>query len=214
MLKDKKAVLFDLDGTLVDSMWMWRTIDIEYLGRFNISIPDGLQSELEGMSLTETAKYFKNRFSIKDSVEDMRSEWINMAMENYKTRVPLKPGAGEFLEYLKYNKYKIGIATSNSIELASAVLESLNISKFFDNIVTGCEVKKGKPAPYIYLEAAKNIKADPQECLVFEDVPMGIMAGKSAGMQVCAVEDDYSADVKEEKVTLSDYYINDYHEIL
>lgn len=214
MLIDKEAVIFDLDGTLIDSMWLWESIDIEYLGRFGYTIPDGLQKKLEGMSFSETANYFKDRFSIGDSVESIKNEWNNMAMEYYKTRVPLKSGVYEFLTYLKRNKFKLAIATSNSRELALAVLDALHIEHLFDNMVTGCEVLAGKPAPYIYLKAAKNIQVAPERCLVFEDVPMGIMAGKSAGMQVCAVEDEYSSNMKEEKISLSDYYIHDFHELL
>ena len=72
MLKDIEAVLFDLDGSLVDSMWIWRDIDIEYLGKFGIPLPEKLQADIEGMSFTETAAYFKERFQIPDSVEQMK----------------------------------------------------------------------------------------------------------------------------------------------
>lgn len=214
MLKNKKAVIFDLDGTLVDSMWMWRNIDIEYLARFNITIPEDLQRQIEGMSFLQTAVYFQDRFKIEDSVEDIVNEWNRMAMDYYQTKVPLKAGAGRFLAYLKKNNVKLGIATSNTRELTTAVLNALDIHRYFDGVITGSEVTTGKPAPYIYLEAAKNIEADPGDCLVFEDIPMGILSGKSAGMQVCAIEDDYSADMKEEKISLSDYFINDYNELM
>ena len=75
MWENKKAVIFDLDGTLVDSMWIWRDIDIEYLGRFGISVPSGLQTEIEGMSFSETAVYFKERFHIPDSLEKIKRDW-------------------------------------------------------------------------------------------------------------------------------------------
>ena len=71
MLKDKKAVIFDLDGTLVDSMWMWKAIDIEYLGKFGISLPSTLQKDIEGMSFSETAVYFIETFQIPDSLEEI-----------------------------------------------------------------------------------------------------------------------------------------------
>ena len=80
--------------------------------------------------------------------------------------------------------------------------------------MTSCEVSRGKPAPDVYLEAARRLAATPRQCLVFEDVPMGIRAGKNAGMQVCAVEDAFSAKQESEKRRLADYYISDYEQIL
>ena len=96
MLNGIKAVIFDLDGTLVDSMWMWADIDVEYLGRFGYELPPELQKEIEGMSLNETAIYFKNRFQIEDDLETMKQEWMDMARDKYLHEVPLKPGAREF----------------------------------------------------------------------------------------------------------------------
>lgn len=214
MLKDIEAVLFDLDGSLVDSMWIWRDIDIEYLGKFGIPLPEKLQSDIEGMSFTETAIYFKERFQIPDSVEQMKEDWNRMAWDKYTHHVPLKKGAREFVEYCHENGIKLGIATSNSRELVENVIRVHGLMDYFDSIVTGCDVDRGKPAPDVYLEAAKRCGADPVKCLVFEDIVPGIMAGKSAGMKVCAVEDAYSRHQDVEKKRLSDYFITDYFEIV
>ena len=90
---------------------------------------------------------------------------------------------------------------------------SLHFEDYIQEIVTSCEVKQGKPAPDVYLEAASRLGAQPERCLVFEDVPMGILAGKNAGMRVCAVEDEFSAAQREEKQKLADYYITDYRQV-
>ena len=90
MWRDKKGAIFDMDGTLMDSMWMWKDIDIEYLGRFGIEMPENLQREIEGMSITETAVYFRRTFGITDSIEKMQSDWNDMAIGFYRTRVTLK----------------------------------------------------------------------------------------------------------------------------
>lgn len=213
MLKDIEAVLFDLDGTLVDSMWVWKDIDIEYLGKFGITLPDTLQNEIEGMSFSETAAYIKKRFQIPDSVEEMKAEWNRMAWDKYTHEVPLKEGAMNFLNYCKEKGIKLGIATSNSKELVSNIIEARGIADYFTCVVTGCEVEKGKPAPDVYLEASRRCQAHPSSCLVFEDLVAGIMAGKAAGMRVCAIEDAYSMAQKTEKQKLADYYIKNYFEI-
>ena len=214
LLNGKKAILFDLDGTLVDSMWMWKQIDIEFLGRFGYECPDDLQKSIEGMSFSETAVYFKERFQIPWSLDEIKSCWTQMSIDKYRYEVPLKSGVKEFLKYCKENKIRTGIATSNGRDMVDAVVESLQIGLYLDEIVTACEVKAGKPEPDIYLEVARRLEADPSECLVFEDVPAGILAGKRAGMQVIAVEDDFSKLMKPEKLELSDGFIDSYFDIL
>lgn len=213
MLKDIEAILFDLDGSLVDSMWMWREIDIEYLGKFGIPLPEQLQSDIEGMSFTETAVYFKERFHLPDSVEQIMDDWNQMAWDKYSHEVPLKNGVRELIAHCIRNGIKLGIATSNSRALVENVINAHELMDAFDSIVTGCEVDKGKPAPDIYLEAARRCGAAPEKCLVFEDIVPGILAGKSAGMKVCAVDDLYSKHQNEEKKRLADYFITDYFEI-
>lgn len=214
MLQDMEAVIFDLDGSLVDSMWMWHEIDIEYLGRFGIPLPEKLQAQIEGMSFHETAVYFKEHFPIPDSLEKMKADWNRMAWDKYTNEVPLKPGASEFLEQCRKMGLKLGIATSNSRELVENVLKVHSLKSYFSSIVTGCDVKKGKPAPEVYLTAAAELGVSPEKCLVFEDIIPGIQAGRNAGMRVCAVEDAYSADVRSEKQALADYYIETYMELL
>lgn len=214
MLDNTKAVLFDLDGTLVDSMWMWRDIDIEYLKRHGHQLPEELQKDIEGMSLTETAAYFKNRFQLKDSLETIKGDWMDMAREKYCHEVPLKPGALEFLKHLKDRGIRTGIASSNGIELVHAVLKAQEVDGYLDSVHTCCDVDRGKPHPDIYLLVAEELDVRPRECLVLEDIPMGILAGKRAGMKTCAVEDFFSRDQREEKRNLADYYIRDYYDIL
>lgn len=214
MMKDIDAVLFDLDGSLVDSMGIWKEIDVEYLGRYHIPLPEGLQGEIEGMSFSETACYFKERFCIPEDVDQIKEDWNRMAWDKYTHQVPLKDGAREFVEYCRENGIRLGIATSNSRQLVENVMSVHGILDYFDTIVTGCDVEKGKPAPDVYLEAARQCRVAPERCLVFEDIIPGIMAGKAAGMKVCAVADEYSRHQEQEKRHLSDYFINDYLDIM
>ena len=211
MLKNIKAVIFDMDGSLVDSMWIWKQIDIDYLGRFGHKLPETLQSEIEGMSFLETAIYMKKRFNIPQEIEEMIAAWNHMAWDKYENEVFLKPGVAEFLKECQKRGIKLGIASSNSRELVENVIRSRGLQDVFGYIMTGSDNVKGKPAPDIYLRAAEGLGVKPESCLVFEDIVQGILAGKSAGMRVCAVEDLYSTHQRDEKQKLADYYIEDYY---
>ena len=212
ILKNWKQ-LFLIWMVLLESMWMWKKIDMEYLERFGISLPENLQQEIEGMSFVETAGYFKEHFQIPDSIEEIGETWNRMAWDKYMYEVPLKPGVMDFLHTCRSHRIKLGIASSNSSALIMNVLEAHHIRDFFDCIKSGTDVIKGKPAPDIYLHVAKELNVNPQKCLVFEDITQGILAGKSAGMKVCAVEDAYSSEQWEEKIRLADLYISSYDEL-
>lgn len=209
-----EAVIFDLDGSMVDSMWIWRAIDIEYLGRFGIELPENLQACIEGMSFSETAAYFKERFRLPDDLETIKADWNRMAWDKYAHEVPLKEGVVELLEYCAGHGIKTGIATSNSRELVENVIRAHDLNSYFDCIITGCEVAKGKPSPDIYLAVAQKLGVSPPNCLVFEDIIPGIQAGKAAGMRVCAVYDRYSEYQDKEKKRLADYYTYRFRELM
>ena len=209
-----EAVIFDLDGSMVDSMWIWRSIDIEYLGKFGITLPDNLQACIEGMSFSETAAYFKERFDLPDDLETIKADWNRMAKDKYAHEVPVKEGVKELLAYCKEHGIKAGIATSNSRELVESVVRAHQMESCFGWIMTACEVEKGKPAPDIYLAVAEKLAVKPENCLVFEDIIPGIQAGKAAGMQVCAVYDKYSEYQDMEKHMLADYYTYRFRELI
>ncbi len=214
MLNRFQGVIFDLDGTLIDSMGLWHQIDVEYLGKKGIPVPEDLQEKIEGKSFRETAEFFKEYFKLPETLEEIMDVWNIMSFEMYTTKVDLKPGALKMLEYLKNNGFKMAIATSNSAHLAKAVLKAMDIYEYFDTIVTGCDVKKGKPDPEVYLKAAEGLQLEPEKCFVFEDIPNGIMAAKNAGMTVCAIEDEYSSKLKDIKCRLANYYTMDYNHFL
>lgn len=209
-----KGIIFDLDGTLVDSMWMWHAIDVEYLAGFGLELPDDYQSKIEGLSFHEVAVYTKERFHIPDSTDQMKDDWNRMAYSFYQNRVPLKSGVLQLLNVLKENGIRLGIATSNSRELLECVLNSHQIMQYFDVIATSSEVTRGKPAPDIYLHVSDLLCVSPDNILVFEDVLAGIQSGKAAGMQVCGVYDAYSLQPRDELEAVSDYYIESFEDLL
>lgn len=215
MLRGKKAVIFDMDGSLVDSMWIWPEVDRIYMDKYGLTEPETFHKDIEGMSYTETAQYFVDTFdTLNRTVEQVKEEWRDMTIELYATKVFPKPGAMEFLDRMKKQGILLGIATSNNREIADAALNARGLTEYFDSVRTSCEVSAGKPAPDVYLKVAEDLHIRPEECLVFEDIPNGILAGKNAGMEVCAVDDPFSRPDESEKKRLADYFIRDFYEIL
>lgn len=213
MLTDIKACLFDLDGTLIDSMWVWKHVDYEYLNKHGLKVPKDMGKDIEGASMREVAKYFKNRFLLSEDIDTIISDWNDMALYKYIHEVEIKPHVDDFLIYLKENNIKAGVFTSNSIVLCEAALKSKGIFEYFDAITAGCSDIKGKPEPDGYLMTADKLSVNPRNCLVFEDLVRGIKAGINAGMKTCAIKDEYSMYQDEEKRRFADYYIEDYNEI-
>ncbi len=214
-LNQYQALIFDLDGTLVDSMWMWKAIDVEFLARYGYDCPDDLQRSIEGMSFTETAAYFLKRFRLPLSMDEIKAVWTDMSIDKYRHEVPLKPGALRLLRYAESHGIPCGIATSNGADMVDAVLDALAIRPYFRIVTTACEVKEGKPSPDIYLKVAGDLGAEPSACLVFEDIPAGALAGKRAGMTVCGVA-DADADargLRAEVLELADYFIEDFTQL-
>lgn len=214
MLDNKRAALFDLDGTLVDSMWIWGAIDIDFLAAYGLDVPPGLQQTIEGMSFSEVAQYFKERFALSQSTDEIKHEWITMAEEKYRLEVPLKAGVIEVLPFLKSKNMKLAVASSNSMQLVEKVLEAHAITEYFDCILTSCEVPRGKPAPDVYLEAARRLQVAPEHCIVYEDIPSGLMAGNAARMQTCAVYDRHSQPQEAQIRRLASYYIHSFNEVI
>jgi 16S rRNA pseudouridine516 synthase len=214
MLLDKiEAVIFDVDGTLIDSMGVWREVDEIYLARYNKEMPDNLQKDLSGLSIKQAADYFKNVIGIDETQEKMLADWNELAMHQYRHEIMLKESAAKWLATIAERGLPMAVGTSNTRMLAHAALEVHQIEHYFKVIMTGEDVVKGKPDPYIYQTAAARLGVKPENCLVFEDIPAGIMAGRSAGMKVCAVWDSFSEYQTDEKKALANYYIHSFEDI-
>ena len=209
-----KAAIFDLDGTLVDSMGVWSKIDIDFLGKRNIPLPANLKDDITHLSFQQVAEYFKDRFKLTESTEDIMNECHEMAYHEYSKNVKLKAGAKEYLEKLKASGVKIGLATSNSIPLLEATLKNNNIYSLFDAITVTDEVNKSKDNPDIYLLSAKKLNVAPEDCMVYEDILPAVTGAKLAGMKVTGVYDDASMDQMDMLKEKCDLYINNYHELL
>ena len=198
MLNNIHAAIFDLDGTLIDSMWVWEKIDVDYLAAKGFKMPEDLRDDIAHLSFQDTAIYFKNRFKLKESIDEIREEWNAMALKEYKYNVKLKPGAEEFLKLLKRNGVKIALATSICSPILDIALESNAMAEYFDIIVTTYEADRGKDFPDIYLLAAEKLAVKPENCIVFEDILPAVLSAKKAGMKVVGVMDKAAAHQHEE----------------
>lgn len=214
MFTNIKAAIFDLDGTLINSMALWDQIDIDYLASKNIPVPDDLNDEISHLSFNQVAVYFKERFKLEDSLDDIKNTWNTMAYNHYSSDITLKDGVVEFLDFLKKSNIKIGLATSNSTELLEASLKFNKIYDYFDAITITDEVSIGKHEPDVYLLAAKKLNVKPEECIVFEDILAAVKGAKKAGMKVIAVEDECSVLDKDEIIKISDEFINDFRVLI
>ena len=214
MFTNIKAAIFDLDGTLINSMSLWDQIDIDYLTSKNIPVPSDLNDEISHLSFNQVAVYFKERFKLEDSLDDIKNTWNTMAYDHYSSDITLKDGVVEFLDFLKKSNIKIGLATSNSTELLEASLKFNKIYDYFDAITITDEVSIGKHEPDVYLLAAKKLNVKPEECIVFEDILPAVKGAKKAGMKVIAVEDECSVLDKDDIIKNSDGFINDFRVLI
>lgn len=214
MLNNIKAAIFDLDGTLVDSMWIWEQIDIEFLESKGHKMPTNLKDEINHLSFQDTAVYFKERFNLDESIEEILNTWHTMAFNHYSNDVTLKDGVLNFLDKLKDLGVKIGLATSNSSALLEAALKSTGIYEYFDEITTTDEAKKGKNNPDVYLLAANKLGISPKECIVFEDILEAVKGAKLADMKVVAVYDKAAEYQRDELISLADKYIFNFNELI
>lgn len=190
-----KAAIFDLDGTLLDSMGVWDQVDIDFLGRRGIAVPDDYMAAVCAMQFRQIAEYTIARFGLPDTPEALMAEWDAMARTAYATTVEAKPHAVEYLRGLKESGASLAVATTLTPALRGPAMAHVGIDVFFDEVVGVDDVGGvGKDRPDIYLEAARRLGVSPGDCTVFEDLLVGMRSARAAGMAVWAVYDDSSAD--------------------
>lgn len=212
-LKNIEGAVFDLDGTLLDSSWVWEKVDEKFLGDRGFQVPDDYVDEISPLGAERAAVYTIERFGLDEDKDDIVREWIEMAKKEYATEVVCKPYAKEFLEELHKLNIKMAVATSSDRELFMKTLEREGILKYFQKIVTVDEVERGKGYPDIYEEAARRIKVNPHKCLVFEDILAGVTGASLGEFNVVAVFDEKSKHNWEKIKSISKYSINDYKEL-
>ena len=181
-----EGVIFDLDGVLLDSEHVWDEVREELARERGGRWHDRAQREMMGMSSLEWSRYMHDEIGLPDSPEEISAEVVRRLEVLYREQLPAMPGAREAVERLAA-RWPLALASSSNRELIALALELLGVADRFEATVSSEEVARGKPAPDVYLEAARRLRVDPTRAAAVEDSHNGIRAAKAAGMRAIAI---------------------------
>ena len=210
---DHKGVIFDVDGTMLDSMPIWNSIASDYLISRNRTPLPGLNEELRALGGHEIPSYFQKKYGITESADGIL-DGLNELLESfYFNFAPLKPGVLDVLEQFKANGVRMCVATATDRRLIEPALTRCGVIGFFERIYTCSEEMTSKRNPDIYIRAAEFLGAAVSETLVFEDALYAIKTAKNAGFTVAAVYDEDARDQQDEINSICDYYIRSWTDL-
>lgn len=209
---DFNAAIFDLDGTILDSMDVWEHIDIQFLKKRNLPVPENYVTEICARSFEEAAQYTIDLFGLQETVEGIIEEWNNMAVEEYSNHVGLLPYALDYLLCLKEHGIKLAVATGLPEKLYIPCLKNNSILELFDALCSTDEVQRGKEYSDVFELAARKLGVAPEHCIVFDDVLPAIKSAKAASMLAGGIYDKYSADQRTEIERIADIYLLDFRQ--
>jgi HAD superfamily hydrolase (TIGR01509 family) len=185
-----EAVVFDLDGVLLDSEQVWDEVREELVKERGGRWHDRAQAEMMGMSSVEWSRYMHDELGVPHTPEEISADVVRRLEEVYRKRLPLIDGAHEAVERL-VARWPLGLASSSNREVIDLVLDLSGLAPFFRVTVSSEEVPRGKPAPDVYLEAARGLLVPPERCTAVEDSHNGICSAKAAGMRVIAIPNQH-----------------------
>lgn len=209
-----KGAVFDLDGTLLDSMHIWHDVDEEFFKRRGLKVTPEYIEIIKNMHLRAAAVYTKEKYGINENIDEIVNEWLALCAEGYLNNVDLKPGVYDYLKMLHGKGVKTAFATASEKVVCEGVLKKYGIFEFFDSFAYVSEINIGKTEPDIYLLAAERIGVYPKDCIVFEDIAEGLCGAKKGGFTTCGVYDKSSEADTEKIKSISDYYINSFEELM
>ena len=214
MLTNIDAVIFDIDGTLVDSTSLWSQIDERFFNRRGQPIPSEYAKEIAHVGLKVAAQITKDKYFPNEKIEDIIKEWEDLSLEAYANEIPLKDNADKLLEILKSKNIYIALATANSKKLYDPCLKRLGIDKYFDYVIDVNSCKNGKDNPEIFDKVCAHFNINKENTLIFEDSLTAIKTAFQAGYNVISVYDIQSSKNIEEIRKRSHLFINFYDEII
>jgi HAD superfamily hydrolase (TIGR01509 family) len=181
-----EAVVFDLDGVIIASEEVWDAVREEYVREGGGRYDEEIQRAMMGMSSPEWSRYLYEVAGVQDSPEEIKAEVVQRMLERYRDSLPLIPGAVEAVRRVA-ERYPLSLASSSNREIIDEVLALAGLTSFFRVTVSSEEVSRGKPAPDVYLEAARRLGVLPERCAAIEDSHGGIRSAKAAGVRVVAI---------------------------
>ena len=206
-----KGAIFDFDGTLFDSMFIWDTIGEAYLRSIGYVPKENLNEVFKTFSLYQAACYYQSEYGVTLSVDEIVNGIHIMIEKYYRNKVMPKSGVMDFLKYIQQNGVKMCIATATDDYLVKATLERCQMSEYFSKIFTCTSVGSGKDNPKIFREALAYLGTEKSKTVVFEDAAYALKTAKKDSFITAAVYDRYEKNQEEVKI-LSDFYITDYSE--
>lgn len=210
-----KSVIFDLDGTLIDSMKIWYEIDRNFLTEMGVeNIPDGISEKMKTLTIEKAADYFIRKFNFDVSPEYIINRIRELVRIEYEQNIPLKPYARELLEFLKEKNIPCGIATATYRSLAESVLRRCGIYDYFEFILNDTDYPKGKKCPDIFFGAAERLGTAPCDTLVVEDSLHSIKTAVGAGFPTAAVYEETAFREEEEIKKTADMYFDSLENII
>ena len=203
-----RGAIFDVDGTLLDSMFIWDTIGETYLRSIGYQPKENLNETFKNMSLHQAARYYQTEYGVTLSIDEIM-DGVNAMLERYyRFEVPLKPGAAELLERLRQDGVKLCIATATDRHLVEAALDRCGVLSCFGEIFTCNEVGHGKDEPDIFEEALRFLGTEKAETVVFDDALYAVRTAKEAGFPVAAVYDSHEK-AQDQIRMLADVYLEE-----
>lgn len=205
--KKIKAAIFDVDGTLLDTMPVWNDIGERYLSSLGLKSRLETKEALHSVSLEQGAAYLKETYDLKQTIPEIIKDVLKIVADFYKYEAVLKPGVKETLEWLEEQGIKMAVATSGNKALTEAALERNGVADYFGKIFTCTEIGSGKDEPNIYLAAAEFLGSKPEETIIWEDALHAAQTAKTAGFVVLGVYDESGKDaVPEMKEICEEYF--------
>jgi len=184
-----KAIIFDMDGVMVDSEHLWERAETILLSRRNIKYNPQYRDQIVGLNQNDSGKLLIKTFSLNESIEKVVSERIDILFELYDNQLKLNTGLIKLLEKLKKNNFLLAVASSSPNKVVSYVVDKFKLSNYFHAIISGDNAAEGKPHPEIYLKTAQKLSTAPKSCVAIEDSINGLISAKEAGMYCIAVPD-------------------------
>lgn len=213
MLKGIKAIIFDMDGVIIDSEPLWRRAMIQSFNEIGIPFTDEECRMTTGLRFIEVAEFWFNKHGINSmTIFEFDHLVISRLCDLIKTEGKLMHSVEDALSYLKKEGYKIALGTSSNLLLMNTVIDELGIRHYFDAVCSAQNLEFGKPHPEVFINCAKEIQIKPSECLVIEDSVNGVIAAKSAQMKVLVVPEKENMD--NPKFAIADYKLRSLEEFL